>query len=331
MVPLTRSVICESSEAGTSLDSQASVRRTLGGLASLRYDESLRVTVRDLATAYLADQKHSLPHDTYQCRARITTMFAESFGERQTCSLRPSEVKDWIYRQPCWRKDASRLQALDILKRMFNWGVEDTLITSSPIKKLSLPEGDPRRATMQSELQSMLANTDAVFRRCLIFMKATGCRPGETRKLLWAWVDFDSGLVIIPRGHNRKSGTKKKPRVIVMTGTVAKLLRWIAAAEGIEGHVFRNEDGDPWQRSAFTSRLRTIRKRAGLSMEATLHGIRHLFGTNSIKNGNDVTTTSKLMGHARPATTAKYYVHLDGDIDFLRAAAEKVSKRKRKE
>ena len=53
--------------------------------------------------------------------------------------------------------------------------------------------------------------------------------------------------------------------------------------------------------------------RAGLNRKGqprlTLHDLRHTFGSHLVRQGADVVTVSRQMGHARPSITLDIYAH----------------------
>jgi integrase/recombinase XerC len=72
------------------------------------------------------------------------------------------------------------------------------------------------------------------------------------------------------------------------------------------GYVFRRHDGrrgplEPWTVSHLANRhLRQC------GIDATLHQLRHRFGTVLYQQTHDLRLVQELMGHADPATTAGY-------------------------
>jgi integrase len=187
------------------------------------------VTVAELVKAFLADQRHDLTVSTFEDRRRVTEQFAEAFGPRPAMGIRPSEVKAWILGNRAWRKASTRWAKLLAVKRLFNWAANDGLLDKTPIRGLHLPQGDPRRAVTEAEFQSMLRGTTPVFRRFLLFLRLTGCRPGEAAALRWRWVDWDLGAVFLPPDEHKTGHTTRKPRMIVLPAPALKLLRWMRA------------------------------------------------------------------------------------------------------
>jgi integrase len=87
-------------------------------------------------------------------------------------------------------------------------------------------------------------------------------------------------------------------------------------------HVFLNRGCLPWVKHALDARLQRLRKRAGLPPTVKLYGCRHAFATGVAKAGVDLKTLAELMGHTTTRMT-EHYVHVAGNVDHLRAAAER--------
>ena len=295
-------------------------------------------TVAEILEAYVADQATEILPATLADRARIGRAFCETFGKRSAVDLRPSEVKAWILGRPGWKAANTRWCVLLSLKRLFNWAVDDQFIARNPIKTLSLRQGEPRRATSEEEFQVMLRHSDPAFRRFLVFMRLTGVRPGEARAVEWEWVDWQRRLIVIPKDRHKTGGKTGRPRIIPLPRSAVRLLLWLQLRPGgppwpmpgrrsATGAIFRNSFGKPWTRVAIGQRVKLIREESGLSGNATLHGIRHLWGTVAVARGGNVKVIADAMGHARVGTFEKYYCHLGDDPNCLIEAAEIASGR----
>ena len=79
--------------------------------------------------------------------------------------------------------------------------------------------------------------------------------------------------------------------------------------------------GRPRTDSWLWNHWKQIRAEAGLD-DVRLHDLRHSYATLALRNGANVLTIGRLLGHADPATTMKY-THLADEM--VRAATESVS------
>jgi integrase len=133
--------------------------------------------------------------------------------------------------------------------------------------------------------------------RLLIF---TGCRLREILHLEWRSVDFERGLLNLP--------TSKTGRKSVVLGAPA--LDILAALPRLGAYVIASDDPSR-PRSDLKRPWDVVCRRAGLE-GLRLHDLRHSFASVGAGAGLGLPVIGKLLGHASPATTARY-AHLDAD------------------
>ncbi len=143
--------------------------------------------------------------------------------------------------------------------------------------------------------------------RLLIF---TGCRAGEILKLRWQEIDFDNGLLNLP---DSKTGAKKVLLAAPALKVLADLTRlgeYVIA--GNDPKKPRLDIKRPWQRITAHAGLEGLR----------LHDLRHSFASVGAASGMGLGIVGKLLGHASPATTARYSHFAD---DPVRRAGESIA------
>ena len=59
----------------------------------------------------------------------------------------------------------------------------------------------------------MLRHSAPGFRRVLITLRLTGCRPGEIRALIWEWVEFERAPWVIPEHKTITRQREPRPRI----------------------------------------------------------------------------------------------------------------------
>src|SRR5437879_1196770 len=159
---------------------------------------------------------------------------------------------------------------------MLQLGCEMELVARNPFATLRCGRGHPerRRPMTDEQFQTLLRGSDPNFRRFLIFLKFTGCRPGEAASMRWADVRFGEASVVL-REHKtaRKTG---RPRVIPLVPAVIKLLLWMrsqrdAVFSGEQGHVFINSRGNALSRGWLSLKMHRLRRRLGLATGVTLY------------------------------------------------------------
>jgi integrase len=142
----------------------------------------------------------------------------------------------------------------------------------------------------------------------------TGARLGEVLNLQWAWVDLE-------RGELRLPDSKVGARTIHLNAPARAVLAALPRVAGNPHVIVGGKPGaglvnleKPW---------RKIRK-AALLNDVRLHDLRHSHASVAVAGGLSLPLVGALLGHALPATTARY-AHLAADP--IKAASELVGQR----
>jgi integrase len=174
------------------------------------------------------------------------------------------------------------------------------------------------------------------YRVFINLITATGARRGELAGLKWEKVDLQTGQLLIDCGlyyspkrgvyeGDTKTGERRSMKLPAETLALLKQLR----REQIEqrfrsgdywretGYVFTQDNGEPMNPQTWTKWLNDFSIRHDLP-HINPHAFRHTAASVLIANGTDITTVSKMLGHASVTTTEGFYSHL---IEEAKAAA----------
>jgi site-specific recombinase XerD len=86
--------------------------------------------------------------------------------------------------------------------------------------------------------------------------------------------------------------------------------------------IFLNNHHKAYTKNALGHFFRAMKRKHGISTRSSLHGIRHRCASAMIVAGAPMKLVAAQLGHSAVATTEKYYTHLEGQMDAIRAAAE---------
>ena len=207
-------------------------------------------------------------------------------------------------------------KTLHAVQRVLSWACEVALLDTNHLAGYKKPRPRQRSRILTSqEFNRLLRHCHPAFRRLLIALRYTGCRPGELARLTWDEVhDSDATSAWILPEHKTLSRQKEpRPRVIGLTPCVRKLTAWIARHQGRQGHVFRNTKGRPWKKDGWHSTIYRLVRRAGLGTKGgesvVLYTTRHTFATAAVGKVSDI-ELAELLGHTTTRTTRRY-CHLD--------------------
>lgn len=157
----------------------------------------------------------------------------------------------------------------------------------------------------------------------------TGLRQGELLGLTWDCVDFEHGLLLINKQHNRVKGDTEfrfaslkndKARVLTVADEVMEVLRlqkqhqesWAAALgdgwENPDNLVFTTELGRYINNKILYQNFKRIMKKLG-KPNLRFHDLRHTYAVNSLRAGDDIKTVQENLGHATASFTLSTYAH----------------------
>ena len=242
----------------------------------------------DLADEFLDDLKARRKPETHQSyRYRLLRALKVLGGQVRVGEMRKlhlAKVEQQLKSQysPTTLKDT-----IAAVQAVFSWAVRHDVLADNPLAGYVKPRARMRTRVIEpAEFQALLRNSDPAFRRVLISLRQTGCRPGEIRKLKWEWVDLEQGMWILPDHKTITTQRQPKPRVIPLPDPVWKLCRLLArASHQASDRVFRNVHGKPYSKDCLCRKLARVRKRCGLGLKAgerlVLYSARHTFATET--------------------------------------------------
>jgi integrase len=103
-----------------------------------------------------------------------------------------------------------------IVRKFFNWAVENDLIANSPVAgiKPPNPETSRDRVLTDDELKAVWREAEKVgypFGSILQLLILTGQRRGEVTGMMWSELDLDAGLWVLPRERVKNNRRHEVP------------------------------------------------------------------------------------------------------------------------
>lgn len=213
-----------------------------------------------------------------------------------------------------------------VLSKMFSlavfWGMRDT----NPCKGIERNTEYVRRRYLSGDelvrlINALTEHPDKQAADIIRILLLTGCRRGEALSIRWADLDLTSGTWSKPA-----SSTKQKEAHEVPLSAPARQLLSEIREEQVSNHrslgsyVFPSH-GAAGHRVELKRDWRQITTAAGIVTNLRLHDLRHSFASQLASGGASLPLIGSLLGHANPATTARY-AHLFADPQ--RVATERV-------
>jgi integrase/recombinase XerC len=169
-----------------------------------------------------------------------------------------------------------------------------TVDPTSEIIRPKLPRYLPRPIS-DADLTMALESAGTMMGAWLTLGAYAGLRCAEISKLQRHDVIDGEGLLLVHGKGNRDRLVPIHPQV-----TAALRLAGMPKA----GHLFRRPRGGPFP-PAMVSREGALFF-DGLGIDATMHQLRHWFGSKTYQACRDIRVVQELMGHSDPKTTAVY-------------------------
>ena len=139
----------------------------------------------------------------------------------------------------------------------------------------------------------------------------TGLRASELCGLCVADADLKTGAVQVRHGKNDKGRT-------AYLGNVAKdaLWRYLSKRKDLrqDDALFATSKRQPMDRNALRKMLTAAGERAEIVEPVTPHRLRHTFAISYLRNGGDVYTLQRLLGHSSMEMVRRYLALAETDI-----------------
>lgn len=194
-------------------------------------------------------------------------------------------------------------QYVSHVHQFYLWAVRTGQLDVSPAEGLPVPPRSRRlpRPIGDAELFAAIAGAPPRILPWLVLAGWCGLRAKEIALLRRECVLETARPPVLVIARDATKGRRERV-VPLCTYAAAVLIPALPAS----GWVFRRADGQPGPNMpARVSKLANDYLH-GLGITATLHQLRHRFGSASYQISRDLRAVQELMGHAKPETTAGY-------------------------
>lgn len=250
--------------------------------------------------AHWAREIRGLADNTIRVRLdllyRLSTFLGRPLREAEPGSLLRFERLAIAGRAP-----ESRRAYVCHVRAFYRWALQQGFITSDPSEMLTVPKV-PRhlpRPIDEDDLAVALLAARPKMRAMLTLAAYAGLRAVELAAMDWS--DFHrepngAAFIVVQHGKGGKS------RTIEIGQTVVRALQAFGVRR--RGPVFLGADGQRIDPRSVSSACNRFLRRHGI--DATLHQLRHRYGTVAYQLSRDLRMVQEQLGHASPQTTAGY-------------------------
>jgi integrase len=214
---------------------------------------------------------------------------------------------------------------IQAVQRLCRWLYrEEKSLPMNPLHGMPKPKlGSRRRTLTAAESVRLLRSADPVFRRFLIVLRETICRPQEARALRWIDLTDDSAAAYFALPTAKGFGMRTEDlgeRVIPVSPRLRRLLgRMSRAGVTLQSPVLTDSKGRAWTSNAVRCRFRRLRVRLGLVADRrgekiVPYSFRHTGATAAVRAGVRDFRLMSALGHTSTRTTQRYYHPSPADV-----------------
>ena len=254
-------------------------------------------------------------------KSKYNTWIGPEIGKYSMCDIKPYTCTSVLNKmKEAGRKASSIDQVRIVMHIIFDYAVENEIITSNPVTKsvkvkgASSPFVETRFLTRSEQIIFLEEAKKHKHYEVFRFILETGLRYGELTGLQWS--DISGRIMTISRqgyfleDHGEfvigPPKSDKGYRDIYLTDSALDVLNSLPKTSI---YIF-----PPEHRSTYNTQLKRICKCCGLK-PFSIHKLRHSFATRAIESGMKPKTLQRILGHSDVTITLNYYVHV-GDREM---------------
>lgn len=258
-------------------------------------------------------------NDYNQNQGFLKTYLLEILGLEESTELKLQHINEYVSYMKFQKKLANNTINIRLrtVRAFLRWLHEEGYINNfhSKIKLLKTPidtinplsSSDIKRMLKACNLKEYVGLREYTI---MIMILDTGIRINELLNITIDDINFNTKIVTV-RAEISKTRLR---RFLPISTKTSKLLQALVklSKEYNTNYVFLDSFGSPVTYNAIRIRFSRLGKKAKIKVKCSPYVFRHTFATNFIKNGGDVFTLQKIMGHSDLSTTRKY-IQLDTD------------------
>ena len=289
---------------------------------NLKFDQDTYIPL--WIEAFLIDRKASnfAPGTLYfyQTKLSVFLAFCDSQAITQIDQLTPKNIREYLIGLESTGHNEGGVHAFFRALRAFlrwyeleaepeNWRNPITRVKTPRISKKILEPANLADVSKILETCSGKTFTDARDKAILLTLLDTGLRANELLSVLTVDTDPIRGSLLVRHG---KGG---KPRSVFIGKRTRKAIRaYIRVRQSSADALFVTDEGEKMTYSGLRQIIKRRAGRAGVEAPA-LHSFRRFFALEYLRNGGDIFTLQRLMGHSDLQILRRYLNQIDSDLE----------------
>ncbi len=276
--------------------------------AAERKSERQAETFGELAEDYIKRYAKKHKRSWFKDRQALDRDLLPRFRHRKAANIKRREVITLLEEIAGRGAPVGANRTLEIIRRIYNWGIEQEIVTVNPCQRIKKVGVERRRERVLSddEIRAVWAafGDETPGMRDLFKLRfLTAQRPGEVSRMRWEDIDMASASWTIPSEFSKNGLSHRVP----LSPPAIEVLRGIKGQKNDGGWVFPSPTGKGPLRAVWRA-MRNIREQSGV--EFVPHDLRRTGATRMTGDlGIARLTVAKVLNHVETGVTATYDRH----------------------
>ncbi len=289
-------------------------------------NQVLAGTVANVGNGFLIDaQSRGLSPNTirgYFNELKSLLNWLDLQGVVNMDELSPDVIRKYMLSLRDKRNPGGQFTGYRVIRSLTYWWERETDGEyHSPIRKVRPPKvnSQPLLGIKGEAIKALLDNCKSSNgqrdKTIILFLADTGIRAIELCDLRTSDIDLFTGSVNIRHGKGNKRRT-----AYFGQKTRRELRKYLASRKNIESYhpLFTTDEQTQFTYWGLRQVIRRRSQAAGIK-EPGLHDFRRYFALNMLRNGIDLVTLSRLMGHSGIGILQRYLAQVDSDLQIAHA------------
>lgn len=268
--------------------------------------------------------KNRIKRSTYSnYRGRIERHISPFFKDQRLSDIETADIDKFIYSLHQSKMSSNSIRSIiSMLRSALKKAVTDNRIAKNPCSGVILPTLTKTEVKSLDRKQQKKLEEIALYKKdcsAEIIALYTGMRIGEISGLKWEDIDFNNNKIFVKRTISRIPSVSEENKTEIIIGKPKSINgeRVIPLSRNLKRYLIEKKQKSTSIfviscKNNFTE-PRIINYRFKKLVEESnigpvhFHALRHTFATRCVESGIDITTVSKILGHASTKMTLDIY------------------------
>ncbi len=281
------------------------------------YTQDIRILAEQFLLARKAENLAAGTLRFYAFKLKLFNDYCEAQQVKDIANITPDLIRRFMLYLEGSHNAGGCHAAYRTLRAFLHWYEREFELDDwkNPIKRVKAPKAgqEPLDPVSPETVQALLAccKNDFTGRRdraLILFLLDSGTRAAECLAVNLENIDLATGAVLIRRGKGRK------PRTVFVGRHTRRALRAYFKLR-VDNHpaLWLTNEGERLSYWGLRSMIQRRAKLAGVEAPE-LHGFRRAFALTMLRNGVDLITLQRLMGHADLTVLGRYLAQTESDL-----------------